>query len=78
MPGEPGDDEHGRQQRRIAEELERAHPAWMVLCGGYSQGFWAFPLFGPGGAYFAHRDPRELERLMIDAERDYHNARRTP
>jgi len=50
----------------------------MVLWGGYSQGFWAFPLFGPGGTYFAHRDPRELERRMIDAERDYRNARRTP
>jgi hypothetical protein len=41
MTGELGGDEHGGQQRRIAEELERAHPAWMVLWGGYSRGFWA-------------------------------------
>jgi hypothetical protein len=76
MPGEPDDDEHGRPQRRIAEVLERAHPLWMVLFGGYSRGFWAFPLFGPGGAYFAHRDPGELERRMIEAEREYQNATR--
>jgi hypothetical protein len=43
----------------------------MVLFGGYSRGFWAFPLFGPGGVYFAHRDPRELERRMIEAEQNY-------
>ena len=78
MPGEPDDNEHGRQQRRIAEELEQAHLSWMVLFGGYSRGFWAFPLFGPGGVYFAHRDPRELERRMIEAELDYQNARRAP
>jgi hypothetical protein len=78
MTGELGGDEHGGQQRRSAEELERAHPAWEVLWGGYSRGFWAFPLFGPGGTYFAHRDPRELERLMTAAEQDYRNARRTP
>jgi hypothetical protein len=48
----------------------------MVLFGGYSRGFWAFPLFGPGGAYFAHRDPGELERSMIEAEREYQNATR--
>jgi hypothetical protein len=78
MPGEPADDEYGRQQRRIAEELERVHPAWMILWGGYSQGFWAFPLFGPGGLYLAHRDPPELERLMNAAERHYRDARRAP
>jgi hypothetical protein len=76
MPGEPDDDEYGRQQRLIAEELERARPSWIVLFGGYSRGFWAFPLFGPGGAYFAHRDPRELERRMIEAELEYENATR--
>ena len=75
MSGE-SDDEYGRQQHHIAEELERAHPSWMVLFGGYSQGFWAFPLFGPGGVYFAHRDPRELQRRMIEAEREYQNATR--
>jgi hypothetical protein len=76
MPGEPDDDEHGRPQRLIAAELERAHPSWMVLFGGYSRGFWAFPLFGPGGVYVGHRDPRELERRMIEAEREYQNATR--
>jgi hypothetical protein len=73
MPGELGDDERGRRQR-VAEELERAHPAWMVVWGGYSGGFWAFALFGPGGIIVAHRDPRELERLMTAAERDYRDA----
>lgn len=74
MSGEPDDGEYGRQQRRIADELERAHPSWMVLFGGYSRGFWAFALFGPGGAYFGHRDPRELERRMIEAETKHQNA----
>jgi hypothetical protein len=76
MPGDL-DDEYGRQ-RRVAEELEGAHPAWMIVWGGYSRGFWAFPLFGPGGFYLAHRDRRELERLMNAAERDYRDARRAP
>lgn len=76
MSGEPDDGEYGRQQRRIADELERAHPSWMVLFGGYSRGFWAFALFGLGGAYFGHRDPRELERRMIEAEMEYQNATR--
>ena len=76
MSGEPDDGEYGRHQRRIADELERAHPSWMVLFGGYSRGFWAFALFGPGGAYFGHRDPRELERRMIEAEMKYQNATR--
>jgi len=76
MFGEPDDDEYGQQQHRIAQELERAHPSWMVLFGGYSRGFWAFALFGLGGAYFGHRDPRELERRMIEAEMEYQNATR--
>jgi hypothetical protein len=33
MPGDLDEDEHGRQQRRVAEKLERAHPAWMILWG---------------------------------------------
>ena len=47
---------------------EQAHPSWMVLFGEYSRMFWAFPLFGPGGVYFADRDPRELDRRMTEAE----------
>ena len=78
MPGDLGDDEYGRQQRRIAEELDRAYPAWMILWGGYSRGFWAFPLFGPGGFYLAQRDPHELERRMNAAEQGYLDARRAP
>jgi len=76
MPGEPGDDDRDRQ--RIADVLERAHPAWMVIFGGYSQMFWAFPLFGPRNAYFGHPDPRELERRMAGAERAYQNVRTAP
>ena len=68
MPGELDDDEYGRQQRRIADQLQQAHPSWMVLFGEYSRMFWAFPLFGPGNVYFADRDPHELDRRMTEAE----------
>jgi hypothetical protein len=78
MPGEPDDREYDQQQRRVAGDLERAHPAWMIVWGDYSRGFWAFPLFGPGGLFLAHRDPRELERLMNAAEQNHHKAGRAP
>jgi len=77
MPGELDEDDYHRQSR-IADELERAHPSWMILFGGYSRAFWAFPLFGPRDAYFADRDPRKLERRMTEAELEYQNARRAP
>lgn len=68
MPSELDDDENDRQQRRIADQLQQTHPSWVVLFGEYSRMFWAFPLFGPGGVYFADRDPRELDRRMAQAE----------
>lgn len=69
------DDDYGRQQRRIAEDINQAHPSWMVLFGVCSRIFWAFPLFGPGGTYFSAANPRELEHRMSAAETQYRNRR---
>lgn len=71
------DDDYDRVQHRIAEDVQQAHPSWMVLFGVCSRMFWAFPLFGPGGGFFAAADTRELERRMNAAETRYRN-RRTP
>jgi hypothetical protein len=69
-------DDDERQQHRVAGELERVHPYWIVLFGCYSRVFWAFPLFGSAGGYLAAADPSELERQMTAAERGYQNAGR--
>jgi hypothetical protein len=75
--GRPGDDDpdHGR---RIASELERAHPGFMIIWGSFSGQFVAYPLFGPPGTHFSATDPHELERLMGYAERHYRDTRRPP
>jgi hypothetical protein len=70
------DDDDDRQQHRIADDLQQAHPSWMVLFGSYSRMFWAFPLFGPGSGFFDAADPRELERRMNAAEMQHRNRRR--
>ena len=46
MSGEP-DDGGTNGTGRIADELERARPSWMVLFGGYSRGFRALAVVGP-------------------------------
>lgn len=45
------------------------------MWGSYSRMFWAFPLFGPRGAFFAASDPHQLEHRMAYAEMEYRNAR---
>ncbi len=70
------DDDDDDRQRRIAEDIDQAHPSWMVMYGVCSRTFWAFPLFGPGGGFFAARDPQEIERQMKAAETQYRNRRR--
>jgi len=75
MPDELDEGEYGGEQRRIADQLQQAHPSWMVLFGEYSRMFWAFPLFGPGSVYFADHDPSELDRRMTEAEPGGRDAR---
>jgi hypothetical protein len=68
----PGNADDGH---RIADELERAHPQWMVVWGSFSRQFVAFPLFGPPRPHISAADPGELEHHMNDAERRYGNTK---
>jgi hypothetical protein len=71
-PDGPGDDEPC-DERRAAAELERAHPGFVIVWGSFSRQFVAFPLFGPPGTHFSAANPRDLERLMGQAEQRYRN-----
>jgi hypothetical protein len=67
---EHDDDDNGRQ-RDVADQMQRAHPGWMVVFGSYSRMFWAFPPFGPRGGYFAAADSGDPERRIRAAETSY-------
>ncbi len=69
------DDDYDRQQSRVAEDIDQARQAWMVMYGVSSRKFWAFRLFGRGG-FFADADRRELERRMDAAEKEHRNRGR--
>lgn len=70
---ELNDDDNDR--RRIAEEIDQAHPHWMVMYGISSRMFWAFKLFGHGG-FLAAGSRHELEHRMDAAEKEHWNRRR--
>jgi hypothetical protein len=61
--------EAGQRYRQMVENLRQRHPDWMIMYGGYSQMFWAFPLFtSRPGHFVGTADPAELDRLMRAAE----------
>jgi hypothetical protein len=52
------------QERRVATEIERSHPNWVVLWGCYTRLFWAFPHFlAPQGTIVSAPGP---DRLLAD------------
>jgi hypothetical protein len=58
--------------RRIAEQLERAHPKWIVVFGAFTREFVCFPLFQvPPGLRIVAMYPRAAEERMSAVERLY-------
>jgi hypothetical protein len=69
-------DDDDARQGDVADQMQRAHPGWMVVFGSYSRMFWAFPPSAPRGGYFAAADPGDLERRIRAAETGYLRTRR--
>ena len=57
------------QERRVAAEIERAHPNWIVMWGCYTRMFWAFPRFlVPRGTIVSAPGPDKLLADMQSVE----------
>jgi hypothetical protein len=57
--GSSGSAEHATDPRQAADELDQAHPHWLVLWGEFSREFVAFPLFRTGGRTILHTADRK-------------------
>jgi hypothetical protein len=55
-------------QRRIAAQIQRDHPAWLIIWGSHTRKYWAFARFITPAAIIAAPGPRELTDLMRRAE----------
>jgi hypothetical protein len=55
-------------QRRIAAQIQRDHPAWLIIWGTHTRMYWAFGRFSTPSAIIAAPGPRELTDLMRRAE----------
>ncbi len=57
------------RHRAVAARIDREFPAWMVIWGGYSRQFVAFPLFRAApGVVVASYDPHALTARMREME----------
>jgi hypothetical protein len=56
-------------QRRIAAQIQRDHPAWLIIWGTHTRLYWAFGRFStPSAIIIAAPGPRELTDRMRRAE----------
>jgi len=62
-------------QRRIAAQVERDHPRWMIVWGSYSREFWAYPKFNvPPGTILHSGDPNVVAVQMRQVELQHGRA----
>ncbi len=66
------------RERRIAVQIERSCPRWLVMWGCYSRLYWAFPRFPtPHGIIVNARDPDSLLTETHNIELSTFSRRRT-
>jgi hypothetical protein len=63
------------EMRRVAADLESVNPLWMVMYGGYSREFVAYPRFGGAPGYLHNTSPGALSADMRTVEARVRGAR---